>query len=588
MLTKTVLLFTVAACALAAPSYTLNEGTAETHQFSFDLSNKLSGIREKLSDIIRVDDARHTGFNRGPPPVVDLTKYTIAEILNYSLSHEGHGHLKKLAYVINKIPAIQDALNDTSATLTLFAPDDRALTPPHRRGDHGPPHRRHGHHGKHGRGEDEIAMTVDRDHPFFAFDDLLSQAASEQTGLSADDDEDKEKRKEKLRKIATYILKYHVAPKTYSTSELADSATIETILEPPRFGKDEENPHFRLRTEPTLKFLKPTVRVNFYAAIVGPQLNAKNGVIHIIDEPLLPPLGALSVALAFPDAFSAFSSAQLYTGIDELLAPWLRDLGPTPSPSDDEVNKDAESILREIVHEQKDKYANAISSYTLFAPTNGAFKRLPTPLKIFLFSPFGRGLLKRALYYHVVPHIIFHSDHISNLTDVKTSAVMPTRLPVEGSREVFEQLRVEAATLFGQSSDCLTVHGKDDRPSLEAEADKVEKTTFTLPTLFKPNFNNTGETSMLEVDLYKYRLLYNKGPIARRLYVGGAGEEEHDEAEPAKTYVIAADVPAWTSAIHVIPTLLKPPFNISHEHEHASGRHPEEARFERMLIDALM
>jgi hypothetical protein len=48
-------------------------------------------------------------------------------------------------------------------------------------------------------------------------------------------------------------------------------------------------------------------------------------------------------------------------------------------------------------------------SATFFVPSNLAFKKLPWKLELFLFSPFGEGVLKKLLQFHVVPNIVLHS-----------------------------------------------------------------------------------------------------------------------------------------------------------------------------------
>jgi Fasciclin domain len=49
------------------------------------------------------------------------------------------------------------------------------------------------------------------------------------------------------------------------------------------------------------------------------------------------------------------------------------------------------------------------TAVTVFAPTNKAFERLPIKLKLFLFSPFGRRVLKKLLEYHIVPNVVAHA-----------------------------------------------------------------------------------------------------------------------------------------------------------------------------------
>lgn len=45
-----------------------------------------------------------------------------------------------------------------------------------------------------------------------------------------------------------------------------------------------------------------------------------------------------------------------------------------------------------------------------------AFKRLPERLRLFLFSPAGKKVLKKLLSYHIVPDYILHADFVYNAT----------------------------------------------------------------------------------------------------------------------------------------------------------------------------
>mgnify|MGYP001564940720 FL=1 len=69
-----------------------------------------------------------------PPAVVDLSQWTILEILSYSL-HEPkawpHLPLHRLGWLVNRSSEAQEAL--AKKDITLLAPDDAALTPPHHR-----------------------------------------------------------------------------------------------------------------------------------------------------------------------------------------------------------------------------------------------------------------------------------------------------------------------------------------------------------------------------------------------------------------------------------------------------------------------
>ena len=54
---------------------------------------------------------------------------------------------------------------------------------------------------------------------------------------------------------------------------------------------------------------------------------------------------------------------------------------------------------------------------TVFAPTNAAFRKLPWKLRRFLFSPFGRRVLRKLLEYHIVPDYIFHTGKFTTPYD---------------------------------------------------------------------------------------------------------------------------------------------------------------------------
>lgn len=179
-----------------------------------------------------------------PPPVIDMSKYTILEIVNQSFhrhhEHEGdeirlvdrllregfaarcpckraraldgeheHEHelpLHRLAWLINFAPEAAKLLEKDG--ITLLAPDDMALTPPHRRGG--------GHHGgEHPEFADGVRQSVEdilaatlgeRSHPFhsheFSPEKLDELAVSDDEG---DDDDKKEEKRRIFRKLITII-----------------------------------------------------------------------------------------------------------------------------------------------------------------------------------------------------------------------------------------------------------------------------------------------------------------------------------------------------------------------------------------------
>ncbi len=103
---------------------------------------------------------------------------------------------------------------------------------------------------------------------------------------------------------------------------------------------------------------------------------AKNGIIHALDHPLVPPPPALRALALFPARFSTLLLAIEKAGLGEALA----GLG---GPS------------------------------TFFAPSNAAFARLGARANAFLFNtPRGRKLLAALLRYHVVEGRAVYSDEL--------------------------------------------------------------------------------------------------------------------------------------------------------------------------------
>ena len=257
---------------------------------------------------------------------------------------------------------------------TLFAPDDEALQIPRRR------------NGRPDRHEEDLSETEQmiRNHPFHALKE------------GEDDEDDDEERKRKIKKIVTAILHYHISPSKLSFSELQDKQTIPTTL---NATKESDLP-FRIRSSPKLEILPPPpnyqVLLNFYAKTrEAPSILAKNGIIHLISAPLLPPLTPVGELFLFPGAFGTLTSAVQMTGLDKAIAPFLHDHDDDDDVDDnglasladadlDEPPTAVMSVLQELVEEAKallpaadDETSYKAFPFTIFAPTNRAFAKIP-------------------------------------------------------------------------------------------------------------------------------------------------------------------------------------------------------------------
>ncbi|KAG6910898.1 hypothetical protein DXG01_006581 [Tephrocybe rancida] len=281
-----------------------------------------------------------------------------------------HKEFTKLTKAINFADTISSVLNDTSAHITFFAVPDSALRQPHKR---------------------HLTKSTDIASLSQAYDladavDLVEEF--QQLATINDDDEDNKRLKKFLKKLVQAILSYHILPHEYGAKRLAGNNTFPTqLVLPEALGARP------LRIRVAHRLISPLPIINFYSKVVHPDNKALNGVIHVIDHPLLPPPPTFQELFLVPSIFATFTSAVQRTGLTELL-----DL--------------------EYIHAKEGKpgeYKGA-KAVTVFAPTNRAFKKLPAKLRLFLFSPFGTRVLRKLLQYHIVPDLVFHTDYIYNKT----------------------------------------------------------------------------------------------------------------------------------------------------------------------------
>lgn len=170
--------------------------------------------------------------------------------------------------------------------------------------------------------------------------------------------------KEQLKKF----LSYHVVPENYPAGRVLFADTAPTLLKSDHLGSEPlpQRIAFRLGLK--------GITVNFFARVVAVNIFGSNGVVHGIDTPLLPPIGAIQEIGFFPGAFSTLELGLAKTGL-------LDELNTTDH-----------------------------AGGTLFAPNNDAFQRLGPKANAFLFSRFGLKYLKALLQYHVVPENTLYSD----------------------------------------------------------------------------------------------------------------------------------------------------------------------------------
>jgi len=159
------------------------------------------------------------------------------------------------------------------------------------------------------------------------------------------------------------ILTYHVASGTVLSSDLSDGQRITTVQGSAVTARVFQGEVFFEGGQGS------------FAVVQAADNRASNGVVHIIDNVLLPPvaptMNIVELAQSVP-ALSTLVAAVVAGGLVETLS------GPGP--------------------------------FTVFAPTNTAFERLPAGTLEFLLQPENRGELVAILTYHVASGAVRSSD----------------------------------------------------------------------------------------------------------------------------------------------------------------------------------
>lgn len=503
------------------------------------------------------------------PEPIDCSKYTIGEVLEWTLAHtpkpsgdDSHHapSLHRLAWLVNISHPVKEALSDPNADLTLFAPDDEALTPPWKRKHHSEnKHSKHAYETTQGQTLDDEASHV--------FWDALETIENEfyhpherhvnlEAGL---DNDDKEKKKKFFLHAIELVLKYHVSPGRKSLQEIEDRSTLPTALP---ISHDATAPRFRVRVGLPLRHHAPgELTLNFFSrlqVLKTRPIIAKNGIIYIIEKsPLLPPLSPLSQLFLFPKITSTLTSALQKTHLNNVLLPrWENKTIPLSEGSNldsssffddnmEAVDGRVESVLSSLIDDHGGKLKK--ESFTIFAPTNQAFLSLGPKANFFLFSPFGQHILRYVLSYHIVPHLIWNTDHC-----VKTEQAQSTKCDLElKSYQTVEHLHP-----FVQ----LTTRNRCSSAHQHVPA-KANVTELFLPTLLGSRANES-----LPITLVEFRHL-GKGRLLRRVYIKQS-KNDFSFGPPDKHAipVVVADTVAWGGALHVIPKLIRPPVPKGHHH----------------------
>jgi transforming growth factor-beta-induced protein len=189
----------------------------------------------------------------------------------------------------------------------------------------------------------------------------------------------------------TDILTYHVVPGFNFAADVVSLRSADTVAGiPVRIYVDGGN-----------------VFING-AQVIITDIFTRNGVIHVIDSVLLPPADIVDTAVE-DGRFTTLAAALGAAGLVDT----LKGEGP----------------------------------FTVFAPTDEAFAKLPAGTVESLLQPENLSTLQQILLYHVVPGLNFAAD-VVNLNSVNTAAEIPFTIKVEDGIVYINEAQVIITDIF--------------------------------------------------------------------------------------------------------------------------------------------
>ena len=195
---------------------------------------------------------------------------------------------------------------------------------------------------------------------------------------------------ENLEKL-TQILTYHVVAGSLYAEDVVKLSTAETVAGLP----------VRIQVKEDGVFVND-------AQVIITDIETRNGVIHVIDSVILPPADIVDTAVA-DGRFTTLVAALDAAGLVET----LKGEGP----------------------------------FTVFAPTDDAFAKLPAGTVESLLQPENLATLQQILLYHVVPNFNFAAA-VVELDSVDTAAELPVTIKVEDGKVYVNEAQVIITDIF--------------------------------------------------------------------------------------------------------------------------------------------
>ena len=173
------------------------------------------------------------------------------------------------------------------------------------------------------------------------------------------------------------------------------------------------------------------------ANVVATDIACSNGVIHVIDSVILPVDGTIVDVAAANGSFKTLVAAVQAAGLAETLS------GKGP--------------------------------FTVLAPTDEAFAKLPAGTLEMLLKPENKKQLVEILSYHVVPGVAAYSDAVAKMKEVPTVLGSPVAVKVAGGKVMLNNATVVIADVESSNGvihviDAVLLPAKDSSGKTRAGA----------------------------------------------------------------------------------------------------------------------
>ncbi|MBI4927428.1 MAG: fasciclin domain-containing protein, partial [Anaerolineae bacterium] len=341
------------------------------------------------------------------------------------------------------------------------------------------------------------------------------------------------------------ILTYHVLPGRYTADKVVAEKELATV----------EGSSVDITVDGS------SVKID-NANVTATDINARNGVIHLIDSVILPPKDIVDTAVE-AGTFNTLAAALQAAGLVET----LKGEGP----------------------------------FTVFAPTDEAFAKLPAGTVESLLLPENKDQLVKILTYHVLPGKNKAAD-VTMMSEAKTVQGFPVTFTTDMGKVMVDNANVVAAdikasngvihvidTVIIPPDDIVDTAVKDGRFTTLAAAqtagDQIETLKGEGPfTVFAPTDQAFAKlpaatlNALLQpenkdqlVGILTYHVAAGKLPaaeVAKQFLIETVqGEPVMVKVDGDKVFinnaeVILTDIKAGNGIIHVIDTVLLPPQDI--------------------------